>query len=431
MSRKLSLWIIPAIAALTSCSNSTSVGSEAAKAEKPAETDKDKEKKEEKIIRVRVAPMKRGEIASVIETTSNVEAESTVDVFPKVGGIIAKIHVEEGDLVEFDQALARIDDRELKIRESQAKVAFDEAKQQAKQSELAVEETAHRERIARNSADQAKKDFERNQNLAAESAQGKTSLISQKDLEASKLTWNKAEGDWAVAKFAAAKADIDAGSAKISAEKAQLAWDLAKLQLQDCEIRARSRGVVSFRGVRAGETATQSTRAFTIVDLDHLITNFYRPQKELRFLAANVPIEAICEAFPEKTFSGTVLRVNPVVDPASGTFKVTARIENPERLLRSGMLVRTRITTAKHPDAFLIPKKAIFYEGDKPVIFALREGLAVRVPLEAGFSNLETIEALNVGGGDGKGSGLHPEDRIIVVGNAELRDGAKVEVVDG
>lgn len=426
--RSLAIWAYIAVLPLVSCSSEETKSKEESteKKEEKKEEKGAEEKKESKPVKVRVTTVAQGSISSLIETTANVEAFSMIDVYPKLGGIVKTVLVEEGDRVEENQTLAKLEDDEYRLKEAQAEIAWREASQLEKTQELAKEDADQRKTQARRNADQAKRDHERSQNLDTASESGKTSLISRKDLEASNLSWDKAEGEYQTALFNSKKVAADFENAKIATQKAKIMWDLAKLQLVDTEIRARVAGVVNFRGIRLGETVTPATRSFTVVNLDHLQTNFYRPQKELRYLAAGIPIEASCEAFPESVFQGKVLRVNPVVDPTSGTFKVTAQIENPNGLLRPGMLIRTKITTAQHNDTHLIPKKAIFYEGEKPVIFAVREGTAVRIVLEAGFSDPERIEVLNI-----KEEGLRPDDRVIVIGNAELRDGTKVEIVEG
>ena len=82
--------------------------------------------------------------------------------------------------------------------------------------------------------------------------------------------------------------------------------------------------------------------------------------------------------------------------------------------------------TAARADAVLVPKKAVLYEGAQPVVFAVRDGKAVRIPIEEGYSDLERMEVRNVGE-----DGVRPDDRVVVAGGADLRDGASVLVVEG
>ena len=169
-----------------------------------------------------------------------------------------------------------------------------------------------------------------------------------------------------------------------------------------------------------------ATRAFSIVDAARLRVTLPRPQRELSLVREGLSLVAWSEALPGREFAGRVLRVSPTVDPATGNFRLTAEIDSGDGGLRPGMLVRVKITTDKRADAVLVPKKAVLYEGAQPVVFAVREGKAVRIPVEEGYSDLERMEVRNVGE-----DGVRPDDRVVVAGGADLRDGGSVLVVEG
>ena len=61
---------------------------------------------------------------------------------------------------------------------------------------------------------------------------------------------------------------------------------------------------------------------------------------------------------------GWVKRISPVVDPNSGTFKVTVGLEKGDTPIRPGMFVNVHIVTGTHENAILVPRDAIVYDGD-------------------------------------------------------------------
>ena len=380
----------------------------------------------DEVARVRVAPVARGEIASFLETTATIESEAMVDLYPRASGILRAIEVEEGDRLEKDALLARIDDEEAALNERNAHVAYDEAVHREEQVALAFEESVQREAQARRSAEQAKRDWERTEAMAAPEGSGRPIVVSPKDLEAAKLAWDKAEGERALAEFGVKKATVDKTSAKVSTEKAKIAWDIQKHRLEETRITSPIAGVVANRFVKVGETVSPPTKAFTVVDATRLRVTVHRPQRELGFVRPDLPLVARAEALPGREFTGRVLRVSPTVEPGSGNFRLTAEIEGGESGLRPGMLVRLKITTDRKADAVLVPKKSVVYEGAQPVVFAVRDGKAVRVPVEEGYSDRERMEVRNLGEG-----GLRADDRVVVAGASDLRDGAAVEVVEG
>jgi RND family efflux transporter MFP subunit len=120
-------------------------------------------------------------------------------------------------------------------------------------------------------------------------------------------------------------------------------------------------------------------------------------------------------------FEGWIKRVSPVIDPQSGTFKITIGVKNRENRLRSGMFVNTHIITATHNNAVLIPKRAIVYENEVMNVFIVRDSLAHKLILKVGFQDHEKVESLE---------GISEGDLIIVIGQAGLKDKTKVKIVN-
>jgi len=121
------------------------------------------------------------------------------------------------------------------------------------------------------------------------------------------------------------------------------------------------------------------------------------------------------------TFEGYVKRISPVVDPKSGTFKVTIGLRDRWRHLRPGIFVNVQIITDTHPEAILVPKQAIVYDGGDQYVFVVEDSTAVKVRLDAGFENNQYVEALSL---------IEPDTPVIVVGQNGLKDEARVKVVN-
>ena len=115
-----------------------------------------------------------------------------------------------------------------------------------------------------------------------------------------------------------------------------------------------------------------------------------------------------------------------MVDPNSGTFKVTVGIHNESKnppnvgRLKPGMFVNVRIVTETHHDVPVIPKNAIVYDGGLRYVFLVQDSVAVKTLIEPGFSARDSLEVY---------SGVAAGDSIIVVGQEGLKDRAKVKVV--
>jgi membrane fusion protein (multidrug efflux system) len=136
----------------------------------------------------------------------------------------------------------------------------------------------------------------------------------------------------------------------------------------------------------------------------------------------NQPAIVTSEFLPNKTFTGWVKRISPVIDPKSGTFKVTVGVRGDKPTdLPPGLFVGVRIITDTRQNAVLIPKRAVVYEGGERYVFTVEKDRAVKKKLNAGFEDPNNVEAL---------SGFEVGTPVIVLGQSGLKDGAMVRSVN-
>lgn len=315
---------------------------------------------QDELVPVETANLVVGDISDFILVSSTIETEQTVDVFPKVSGLVDAIKVEEGYWVKKGQILVELVDDDLVIAEQKAKTNYE----------------------------QLKYDFGQKEALF------KKEIMSQDEFE----------------------------NARFALELARLDWEQASLNLQNTRIAAPISGVVATRYVEVGDRIQVSTNLFSIVNTAELIAKVYVPEKEIARVKLNQRAVVTSDFITDQSFEAWVKRVNPVIDPASGTFKVTIGLKTGFKELKSGMFVNVRIVTNVHTDALLVPKDAIVYENQEMFVFRVNDSeIASKVSLTPGFENSDYIEILE---------GLSLEDRIIVAGQSGLKDQTKVRVVN-
>ncbi|MGH8495525.1 MAG: efflux RND transporter periplasmic adaptor subunit [Gammaproteobacteria bacterium] len=300
-----------------------------------------------------------GEIAAVYSGTAALEAESEADVLTKVGGEVVELRVEEGDRVEAGQVLAVLDGERLRLE------------------------------LARSLAEvrRLEQEYERNVELH------ERGLVS-------------------AGAFENLKYELDALKA---------AHDLAALELAYTNIRAPIPGIVTHRYIKVGNTLAVNQPTFHVADLDPLLAHLFVPEREYRLLASGHPATAEIDALAGREFAARIDRIAPAVDPATGTFKVTVEVEDPDRLLKPGMFSRVSIVYDTHPDALLIPRVALVDDDTSAAVFVIEDGVARRKEVRTGFVDSGSIEILN---------GLNGGDNVVVIGQNGLRDGTRVEVVN-
>lgn len=326
-----------------------------------AQSDESSAEEEEELsaVPVEIDSPVRGDIFATYSATAPIEAFAEADIISKVDGEIREIRVEEGDTVKKNQVLAILDGDRLRLELSES---------QARLQKL-------------------RRDFERNEELKAKG------LISEGDFE--KLRY-----------------DLEA---------LQASYNLDSLELDYTQIRATIDGVVAERYVKLGNTVKIGDPIFHVTTLQPMVAYLHIPEREFRKVAADQAVQISIDAVPGEPLSAQVTRISPVVDPDTGTFKVTIEIRDAEQRVKPGMFGRMSIIYDQHENALQLPRNAVIERGGEQSIFVVEDGIAVRKLVETGFSHGGMLEIT---------SGLDDSDKVITVGHIGLKDKSKVEVID-
>ncbi len=320
---------------------------------------KTKDKKEtEAIIPVEVAQVTVGDISAYFSGTATIEAEEETDVVAKVGGVVKEIFVEEGDYIKEGQALAKLDDEKLLVQVEQAKATLQKL-----------------ENV-----------YKRNEELFNKS------LISADEFQRTKYEY----------------------------EHQRAAYDLAQLDLNYSSIRSPISGVVAERKIKVGNMVLPNQATFRVTSLDPLLAVLHVPEQQMGKLRAGQPAKLGVDAIKGVEFIGKIKRISPVVDPTTGTVKVTVEMHDPSRQLKPGMFARLNIIYDVRKNTMLVPKDAIMAEDKESAVFVVKDSLALRQVVETGYVNTTHIEVL---------SGLAPQDTVVTTGKGSLKDSSKVELV--
>ncbi len=204
-------------------------------------------------------------------------------------------------------------------------------------------------------------------------------------------------------------------------EESRIRWERANVALAHASVRAPVDGVVAERAVKLGDRIGPSNKLFSLVDLRKLIAYVHVPGRDMRYINTGRRARLTSDFLPGEVFQGYILRISPVVDPRNGTFKVTLAVDESADRLRPGMFITVNIVTATRGDAVLVPKRAVVHDDGFPHVFVVSDSIAKRKRLEVGFEDSENFEVL---------SGTTKGDRIVVVGQNGLKDGAKVRVIE-
>lgn len=282
---------------------------------------------------VEVAQPYRLDIFATYDATATITSDADAPVLARVAGEVVELLVEEGDVVEAGQVLARLDGERLRLEMLAAKANLE----------------------------QARKEYKRNVDLH------KRGLVSTSMFEGLKY---------------------DLAALEATFELKALNYDYSK-------IRATIPGVVSAREIKPGQNVAVNQVAFRITDTAELVAYLQIPQAQLSKFQAGHSATLTVASMPETDFPASIVRISPTIDTRNGTFRATAVIDNSDHNLAPGMFGRFTIAYEKHADALVIPAAALLDEDDLTSVYVVSDGEVVRRIVDTGIEADGKIEILN------------------------------------
>jgi membrane fusion protein (multidrug efflux system) len=208
---------------------------------------------------------------------------------------------------------------------------------------------------------------------------------------------------------------------KYEMDALEASYNLASLEYSYTEIRAPINGVVSERFIKVGNTIEVNTPTFQVTSLEPLVSYLHVPEREYRRIDAGQTATISVDAVPGTDFIATVARISPVVDPDTGTFKITVEVTDPSRRLKPGMFGRISIVHDMHANALQVPRSAIVDDSGSASVFVIKDDIAHRRPVVTGYAQSGYVEITD---------GLEDGEHIVTIGQAGLKQGAKVTVIN-
>lgn len=198
----------------------------------------------------------------------------------------------------------------------------------------------------------------------------------------------------------APRADVEDNQARLRQVEAEI--DAIQARLDNHQIRAPFDGVVGFRNVSTGALVTPGMELVTLDKLDVVKLDFSVPEVYLSVLRPGLTLRARSTAFPDDVFEGEVASIGSRVDPVTRSIQVRAELENPDLLLRPGMLMT--VVLARSPrDTVVVPESALIPSGERQYLLVIDEGEEPRVERrevrigERRSGDVEVLEGLDAG----------------------------------
>ena len=253
---------------------------------------------------------------------------------------------------------------------------------------------------------------------------------AQADHERSTLSFGRVSALYKVG--AATKPDYDDTNAQV--QSTQAAVDSAKasiveaqIALEYCQLKAPFDSWVLRRNVDVGTLVGPATNGFTLADTRSVKAVFGVPDTAIARVQLGAQQSVTTEALPG-SFSGHVTSISAAADPKSRVYSVEVRIDNPQNLLKSGMIASITVGSGQPIGrVMVVPLTAVVRSPTTPNGFA--------VYLTEGTGDTVKVHIQDVTLGDTYGntiavlSGLSLKERVVTSGANMIKNGDQVRII--
>ncbi|VAW33133.1 hypothetical protein MNBD_GAMMA01-239 [hydrothermal vent metagenome] len=363
---KFIIFILVFIVATTSCSLQPDDSKSGKKDNKSTQVDDKTNKKntddekEKVVINVEAVNIYRGNAVSVFNTTTILEADLESAVTSKASGIVLQINVEVGDKVTAGDVLAVLESDLPQLRLQSAQANYQKSLHNYERAKTLIKKgLANKESV---------------DNLKFETLSLKTGL------------------------------------------------DQAKLDLQYTQIKAPISGVITKRSIKKGNLIQLNTEVYAIVDFNSLQAVINVPENKWGLFKNNLEVKFNFASLNQSVL-GHILRIDPIVDSATGTFKVVIAIDDGEMQtkLRPGLFGKTQIILDKNQDTLLVNKNALIREDNNAFVYVVNADNSVtKTKIKLGYEMDDSIEILD---------GVTENQQVVTTGKNNVSEDSTVEVI--
>ncbi len=416
---------------------------------------------------IETAVVRRDTLQVTLDATGSLTPLTEVSLAFSSGGRVTEVSVEEGQLVEAGDVLARLDDADAReavsnaeFQVTQAEIDLTSARIETEaglaQANLDAAQVSYDEAVAMAAVPglqltSARVNLEQAQDDLADAQEDYTSAwdpardweldikwkkdaleaereATENALEAAQYNLEVAQADYSLAVVGISdeseqNAWTQVLNAQVSLEnqplqleqlelalaQAQLNLESAQRALEDTVLVAPTSGTITELNIQVGEMASAGQAAVVVIsDLSVLTVDVNLDETDVAQVAVGQSALVSVDAFPDADLTGEVTYIAPVAQVQSGVvlYPVTVQIAPTEFPVRAGMTADVEIVSASREGALIVPLRAVHTEGDLAYVYRLSGGQTEQVAVTLGMMTDTEVEII---------SGLSEGDVVSVV----------------
>ena len=359
--------------------------------------------------RVATAVVAKDSVRRAVDVVGTLTAVDQVTISSEADGTVRQILADLGDRVRAGQVLIELDREKQQYTYEQQQAALARALAQYGAPDAdhlpPIEQTPD---VQKAKADlvQAQQSMTRANELFAHT------LISQQQYD---------DANTAVqSKQASYDASLqNARNLGASIQASQATAKLAERQVRDTSIRAPFDGFVEKRLVNLGELVKTQMPVMAVVRLDPLKVTAELPERMAPWITSGRPVVLHVDAYRDRTFTGSVTRISPVVNTATRAFPFEAVVPNADAALKPGTFARVHVESGKVDDILTLPYAALQYRYGVNRVFVVHGDRLAARELQVGERLGDRIEIA---------SGVKEGEPVAITDVDTLSDGTLVAV---
>ena len=213
------------------------------------------------------------------------------------------------------------------------------------------------------------------------------------------------------------KSQLDDAVAMVKTSKAAL--DNAKLSLSRCTIRSPMKGIVDRIHIENGTFLNSGDSVAKILQIDRLKIEVGIPESDVAAVRKLKTFEMTIDALDGKTFTGEYHYLHKTSDSMARLYNLEIKVDNFDGQILPDMFVRVKIIKNQDPQGLAVPMYSLVNHNKDIGVYIEKDGVVQFRPLKTGFQDGWKTQIPE---------GLHPGEKVVVVGHRIIEDGEQVKV---
>lgn len=403
-----------------------------------AKTEEILEEPEETARAVEVVTLSSESIASEYTYSGKVAPNEEANVLSTVGGKVAQANYDIGQNVSKGAVMFRMDtaDVENQINVLRASLTAVEAGITSAKTNLELVNGATMQSQIENAKtalenaklnfDNVKTTYENNKVLFEAGILSQTEMNQiQLSYDSAEVAYHQAEQNYdLVANQMPAENQRKAEDAYNSAvaQKASIEAQIKSAQktISDATVTAPISGVITTKNIVAGTVLSQASPAYIITDMSKVKIDVAVTQQVINTLSVGQQVDVVLSAISQEPFQATITTINPVAN-AQGTYDVQVELNNPDGVLKVGMLGEVSFTKESAENTIVLPRSCVIEKDNEIYVYIEENGKAKKVLVTTGIDTGENIQIT---------SGLEEGMNVVTKGQTYLSDGDTVQIAE-